>query len=184
MTRDEAIEILTQHDLASLSTADRESLLIDWWSIDANDSDYKSLPEPLRAELVEAEGPNNARESRYDSLLRIALRRSFAGVVNEFLENRLTQLGIVASIDGPIEVLMSCPCCRYRSLRERGAYEICRVCFWEDDGSNDLDRFSGPNHMTLREARANFDRLGAVNEAARGHVLPDGCTCYLRDEGR
>lgn len=42
-----------------------------------------------------------------------------------------------------------------RTLDERGGY----VCFWEDDGSNDVDRHSGPNHMTLRDAQANFFAL-------------------------
>lgn len=182
MTRDEAIQILTQHDLDALLPADRESLLMDWWSIDADDPDYESLPELLKAELMRAEGPDIPTESRYDPLLRLALRRSFAGMVNEFLEGRLAQLGIAGDVNGPVEVLMSCPCCRYRSLRERGVYEICRVCFWEDDGSHDPDRISGPNHMTLREARANFERLGAVDETARRHVLPDGRIRYPRDE--
>jgi len=27
----------------------------------------------------------------------------------------------------------SCPCCGYLTLPERGAYDICPVCFWEDD---------------------------------------------------
>jgi cysteine-rich CPCC protein len=182
MTRDEAIDILAQHDLTALSSEARESLLLDWWSIDAEDPDYEGLPELLKAELVRAEGPDSPTRPWYDSLLHIALRRSFAGVVNEFLEERLARLGIAASVDGPLEVLAGCPCCGYRSLRERGAYEICRVCFWEDDGSHDPDRVSGPNHMTLREARANFERLGAVNEAARRHVLPDGRERYMRDE--
>lgn len=57
-----------------------------------------------------------------------------------------------------------CPCCDYVSLPERGQYIICRVCFWEDDGQdvNELDRPSGPNNgVTLRQARANFERFGA-----------------------
>ena len=27
-----------------------------------------------------------------------------------------------------------CPCCRCRTLQERGAEEICPVCYWQDDG--------------------------------------------------
>ena len=130
MTRDEAIEILIRHDLAVLSPETRESLLLDWWSIDAEDPDYESLPERLKAELMRAEGPEDPRKPEYDSLLHIALRRSFVGVVNEFLEKRLVRLGIVEGVSGSLEVLAGCPCCGYRSLQERGAYEICRVCFW------------------------------------------------------
>jgi hypothetical protein len=78
--------------------------------------------------------------------------------------------------------MAACPCCGYRSLSERGQYEICRVCFWEDNGSNDLDRMNGPNHMTLREARENSRRLGAVSEQERACVLPDGRERYSRGQ--
>lgn len=73
------------------------------------------------------------------------------------------------------------PCCTHRTLSERGGYAICPVCFWEDDGSYELDRVSGPNRMTLREARENFVRLGAVSEDAVAHVLPDGPSRYPRE---
>jgi hypothetical protein len=46
------------------------------------------------------------------------------------------------------------------------------VCFWEDDGSDELDHYSGPNHETLREGRKNFLELGACDEKALSHVLP------------
>ncbi|WP_414630127.1 CPCC family cysteine-rich protein, partial [Burkholderia multivorans] len=25
---------------------------------------------------------------------------------------------------------LRCPCCRSKTLRERGGFEICSVCFW------------------------------------------------------
>lgn len=46
---------------------------------------------------------------------------------------------------------VQCYCCGYFTIEERGQYEICDVCFWEDDGCDDLLRHSGPNHMTLEE---------------------------------
>jgi hypothetical protein len=67
-----------------------------------------------------------------------------------------------------------CPCCDYFTLPARGEYDICPVCFWEDDGI-DLDRpdmHSGPNHMTLREGRHNFRQFGACDRALRAHVTP------------
>jgi len=60
---------------------------------------------------------------------------------------------------------VACPCCGYLTLSERGGFEICPVCWWEDDGQGDLDAEvvrGGPNgDLSLAEARANFRSVGA-----------------------
>jgi len=58
------------------------------------------------------------------------------------------------------EKRFACPCCGYPTLCERGAYEICKLCFWEDDGQDDADEvLPGPNHgYSLAESRRNFER--------------------------
>ena len=57
--------------------------------------------------------------------------------------------------------LLACPCCRHLTLRERGAFEICSVCSWEDDGQDDQDADivrGGPNGaLSLTQARANYE---------------------------
>jgi hypothetical protein len=69
--------------------------------------------------------------------------------------------------------MQQCPCCDYLSLKRRGEYDICRVCFWEDCGQDldQLDDHSGPNHQTLREARENFAKLGACDQQSLKSVL-------------
>lgn len=66
----------------------------------------------------------------------------------------------------PGEDLYRCPCCRCKTLGERGGFEICPVCFWEDDGQDDQDADSirgGPNgRLSLTQARANYGIFGAV----------------------
>ncbi len=46
-----------------------------------------------------------------------------------------------------------CPCCGYLTLSEaeRGSYEICPVCLWEDDASQfeDPDSDTGANSVSL-----------------------------------
>lgn len=66
-----------------------------------------------------------------------------------------------------------CPCCDYFSLNRRPEYDICKVCFWEDDGNDltSLDVHSGPNRMTLRKARDNFKEFGACDMAMKKNVL-------------
>ena len=80
-------------------------------------------------------------------------------------------MGIWYSPDDPTP-RETCPCCDYVTLPERGNYLICPVCRWEDDGLgfDQLDQPSGPNHMTLRDGRANFARFGACAEELLEHV--------------
>jgi hypothetical protein len=67
-----------------------------------------------------------------------------------------------------------CPCCGCFTLHERGGYEICPVCFWEDDGQDDhdvADVRGGPNgSLSLTQARANYHRTGAADEQDLPHV--------------
>ncbi len=84
-----------------------------------------------------------------------------------------------------------CPCCGYLTLDERGTYDICPVCFWEDDAylifyedkieavrvshevsDEDLiDVPSGANHgLTLREGRENYRKFGACVEDMKKYV--------------
>lgn len=55
-----------------------------------------------------------------------------------------------------------CPWCGYPTLDEKGSYEICILCDWEDDGQNDSDAElakGGPNaDYSLAEARSNFKK--------------------------
>jgi hypothetical protein len=64
-----------------------------------------------------------------------------------------------------LEPSYRCPCCRYVTLEERGSYDICPICFWEDDGQDDHDADvvrGGPNgRLSLIAARKNFDASGA-----------------------
>jgi hypothetical protein len=72
--------------------------------------------------------------------------------------------------DGPY----ACPCCHFLTLDERGGYDICPVCFWEDDGQDDHDADvvrGGPNGaLSLRVARQNFKLIGASDTRSLPHV--------------
>lgn len=106
-------------------------------------------------------------------------RESFVGVTNAYLEHRLSLLGHHETVEGTPELLKRCPCCELRTL-DGEAYDICRVCFWEDDGTVDLDVVSACNHCSLREARQTFERVGAVREHLVAYVLRDGRERYAR----
>ena len=58
----------------------------------------------------------------------------------------------------------ACLCCGNRTLDEApgGTFEICPVCYWEDDDAQARDPGfeGGANALSLNEARANYERLG------------------------
>ena len=62
---------------------------------------------------------------------------------------------------------LACPCCGYRTLGEAyGSYEICPICFWEDDPvqlANPALR-GGANKVSLHEAQQSYLAIG-VSEA-------------------
>ncbi|WP_324340148.1 CPCC family cysteine-rich protein [Ruminococcus sp.] len=93
-----------------------------------------------------------------------------------------------------------CLCCGYRTLDTRGGFDICPICFWEDepyilydkkneqghitsvyyyndcenddyDGSDIIDIPSGANRLlTLRQGRRNFREFGACHGELKEYV--------------
>lgn len=59
-----------------------------------------------------------------------------------------------------------CPCCGFYTLESDAGDgplgEICDVCFWEYDpvAHNKPDKLLGANHITLNEAKKNFQMYG------------------------
>lgn len=68
--------------------------------------------------------------------------------------------------------LHDCPCCGLPTLEERGVYEICPVCWWEDDGQDDPQADEvrgGPNKgYSLAAARKNFRDHGHMYDRGQG----------------
>lgn len=56
----------------------------------------------------------------------------------------------------------ACPCCGYKTLPGRGDYDLCTVCFWEDDADelDDAVSLEGPNGQTLAEGQRTYARYG------------------------
>ena len=55
-----------------------------------------------------------------------------------------------------------------------GTFEICPVCFWEDDNVqfNDPNYRGGANRVSLNEAKQNFERFGACESEMKEFVRP------------
>jgi hypothetical protein len=72
-----------------------------------------------------------------------------------------------------------CPCCGYDVYSEPpGSYEICPICFWEDDivqlAFPDLK--GGANKCSLIEGQQTFARIGSCEERVKSHVRPPQST--------
>jgi hypothetical protein len=67
-----------------------------------------------------------------------------------------------------------CPCCGYLVFGEPpGSYDICKICFWEDDALQleyATTLAGGANHTTLQEAQQNFADIGVCEERCVDYV--------------
>jgi len=68
---------------------------------------------------------------------------------------------------------LPCPCCGHQTFGEQGTYEICDVCYWEDDlGQLRWPWSFGANAVCLVDAQRNYQRFGAMEERFLKHVRP------------
>jgi hypothetical protein len=67
-----------------------------------------------------------------------------------------------------------CPCCGFKTMYQKppGTFNICKICFWEDDlvQFDDPNYKSGANEVSLYEARVNFKEFGASDKTYLKHV--------------
>jgi hypothetical protein len=65
-----------------------------------------------------------------------------------------------------------CPCCGNHTLTDQppGTFQICPVCYWEDDNVqfNDPTFEGGANKESLKQARANFAQIVTAVYASNG----------------
>lgn len=61
-----------------------------------------------------------------------------------------------------------CPCCGYFTFAQQpdGSYDICPVCYWEDDAMplKNPEYEGGANKVSLNRARENYLEYGACTE--------------------
>ncbi len=61
-----------------------------------------------------------------------------------------------------------CSCCNNFTLESKppGTFEICPVCYWEDDNVQfeDPDYEGGANEVSLNRARENYIKTGVSSE--------------------
>lgn len=79
-----------------------------------------------------------------------------------------------------------CPCCGFLTLDEGPhEFDICPVCYWEDDPVQFKDEFiqGGANAISLHEARENYLNIGASEERFIKMVRKPEPEEYIDEEG-
>ena len=165
ITRTEAYELLVPRDIKNLTLQTR----IEWleiWTIYSDkgidgisDPSWKKIPRSVQAELLE-QNYTDPEHPRFDLALTGCLP-NYIGSRNSFLLAEVKTVdSTIKEITGKVEELVACPCCGARNLGERGFWEICSVCWWEDDGQDNKDTVvfdeRPDGHTGLSRARLYF----------------------------
>ena len=73
--------------------------------------------------------------------------------------------------------VFNCPCCDYPTLGERGGFEICRVCRWDDefvDYTPPEEIIGGANgDYSMKEALENFAEYGQMYRPSDSRFVTD-----------
>lgn len=67
---------------------------------------------------------------------------------------------------------IKCHCCGFYTVENKVVSDICPVCFWQKDiyQEKHIDDNGGPNLVSLREAKENFHKFGAIEEQFKNFV--------------
>jgi hypothetical protein len=93
-------------------------------------------------------------------LARLAQR---AGVRTDQWHTDLPGVRSIEELDALGRPPERCPCCGYATLSARGVGERCGVCAWVDVAAGD-DAMRANDGLTLDEAKASFEQIGACHE--------------------
>ncbi len=171
---EEAIDILSENDLKLLSEKERKEQLDtmmyceDW----TDEPLWSHISLEVKKEFAEQTKIIEPFNSKYNSVLKLWLRSNYLGAQNEFLLDRVRSINPeIIEITGQPHQLLSCPCCGFQTLDSHGDYDICKVCWWEDDGQDNNNAYKlmgGPNHgMTLIQSRINFLKYGIYDPSRK-----------------
>lgn len=156
MTREKAIQLFAEKKMRSFTSSEREEelselMLCNWSSTDG----WDLLSEELKIEFSNGKFKDDYSSNRYDEILLFKIKDKIKGVTNDYIKEYIN----IKIITGAPFQLETCPCCGYRTLEARYAFEICTVCWWEDDGQDNDNSdiiWTGANDVTLTNARFNF----------------------------
>lgn len=101
----------------------------------------------------------------------------FAGIEDNYLH-----VLIMYTLNKPLKK-QTCPCCGYKTLRERNNRETCPICKWMDDDIQSIkpDSEGGANKESLKEAQKNYKEIGRASKTFF-HSESEPTTNYEKDK--
>ncbi|CAL2104427.1 protein of unknown function [Tenacibaculum sp. 190130A14a] len=133
MNRKEVIEKYISLIIEGYSEDKREEeitqLLLENWS---NVQGWTNLPDNLQKEFNNGKLDGNFNDKKYNDILKFKLHNDIKGYNNEYLSEAT---GIIITRGNACD-LIACPCCGYKTLESRNEFDICKICWWEDDGQD------------------------------------------------
>ncbi len=173
LSTEEAISILVEDNLNKLTKEERrEQLEIMMYEDWESDPSWSNISPEVQKDFAEEKEIQNPLNEKYDLVLKLWLRTKYSGARNSYILEKIKLLNSeIIEIVGETIELLACPCCGYKTLGEHGNYEICTVCWWEDDGQDNSDAsqiLGGPNYgMSLTRSRINFLRYGIYDPSRK-----------------
>ena len=111
---------------------------------------------------------NNLKIYKFKKYIFIEFWKSYCRVLNEdfvgITREEFLSLFTINKITHRAKFIKKykCPCCGYYTLDNEGMYDICPVCFWEDnDEVENPNEYDDCNKISLAEARKNYLEFGA-----------------------
>lgn len=185
MNREEAKKIIAVYEMQNLSSDEKlEILKCNYWFFEdkegiieaIKDGSYPQISENL-IEIID-KTPDPLLNAESEVLVVNYLVNGLKYLTNLYLQTKLKSINpnFKDEIVGELERAGLCPCCEYYSIGygEAGLWDICSVCFWENGGD-------GPNHMTLEEAKLNFEKFGAIDERSLKYIDKEGIKKYAKE---
>ncbi|ASP34348.1 CPCC family cysteine-rich protein [Labrenzia sp. VG12] len=113
----------------------------------------------LKVDALVQDGFEGATEAE---ILLDWIRSQYGASPNPFLGELVEfATGDQVDVHGLPDNLGTCPCCGFKTLTEaRGDYEVCRLCNWEDTGSDHPGGCQSPNKGSMYEYRHLLSQRG------------------------
>lgn len=113
--------------------------------------------------------------SKYRERNTIKLTANDLQILDDFKTRRLSFESYLK--EEKTRKFFTCPSCGFPTLTERGGYDICVICDWEDDGQDDAhadEILGGPNAISLTESRLQIGReLRSMTDSLHGDIIKE-----------